>query len=96
VSRKNFKAEGRQKGLKKGGGVGGGPSVSVEKKENFRVKSLAFEFLFSWSVIAKRIGCGSSRPSSPAFGNPNPRMPSTPLKSGLLFESFNLSRKPSI
>mmetsp|Transcript_24002 Transcript_24002/g.54503 ORF Transcript_24002/g.54503 Transcript_24002/m.54503 type:complete len:233 (+) Transcript_24002:652-1350(+) len=59
-------------------------SVSVEKNENLRVRSRAFDILFSWSVIANSTGVGSSRPSSPAFGSPNPRIPSTPLKSGLL------------
>mmetsp|Transcript_68515 Transcript_68515/g.142836 ORF Transcript_68515/g.142836 Transcript_68515/m.142836 type:complete len:330 (+) Transcript_68515:233-1222(+) len=38
-------------------------SVSVEKKENLRVKSRALDILFSMSVMAKRTGVGSSRPS---------------------------------
>lgn len=58
--------------------------MSVEKKENFLVRSLALDILFSWSVMAKRMGVGSSLPSSPDFGRPKPRIPSTPLKSGLL------------
>mmetsp|Transcript_36625 Transcript_36625/g.73910 ORF Transcript_36625/g.73910 Transcript_36625/m.73910 type:complete len:221 (-) Transcript_36625:324-986(-) len=54
---------------------------SVEKKENFRLRSAAFVSLFSASVMAKRTGVGRSEPG---LGRPKPRIPSTPLKSGLL------------
>mmetsp|Transcript_6017 Transcript_6017/g.14667 ORF Transcript_6017/g.14667 Transcript_6017/m.14667 type:complete len:231 (+) Transcript_6017:706-1398(+) len=50
-------------------------SSSVEKKENFRCRP----GLAAW--IEKRIGCGMLEYSR---GSPKPRMPSTPLKSGLL------------